>query len=94
MKYLEFREALQDFTIFSIDEIKKIDSRYHRRRLNNWQDKGYIKKVIKGHYISSDLVINEDILFEIANKIHFLDKFSQKKLSKRIHLFWNYLKNA
>ena len=25
---------------------------------------------------------------------YFLKKFSQKKLSKRIHLFWNYLKNA
>ena len=70
MKYLEFKEALQDFTIFSINEIKKIDSRFHRRRLNDWQDKGYIIKVVKGHYIFSDLIINEDILFEIANKIH------------------------
>ncbi len=70
MKYLDFREALKDFAVFSLDEIKKIDSRFHRRRLNEWQEKGYIKKIIKGYYIFSDLKINEDILFEIANKIH------------------------
>jgi len=70
MKYLEFKEALKLFTVFSINEIKKIDSRFHRRRLNEWQDKGYIKKVIKGYYIFSDLELNESVLFEIANKIH------------------------
>jgi len=66
MKYLDFKEALKDFTVFSFDEIKKIDSRFHRRRLNDWQEKGYIKKIIKGYYIFSDLKINEHILFEIA----------------------------
>lgn len=70
MKYLDFKEALKDFTVFSLVEIKKIDSRFHRRRLNDWQEKGYIKKIIKGYYIFSDLKIDENILFEIANKIH------------------------
>jgi predicted transcriptional regulator of viral defense system len=70
MKYLDFKEALKDFTVFSLDEIKKIDSHFHRRRLNEWQEKGYITKIIKGYYIFSDLKINESILFEIANKIH------------------------
>jgi predicted transcriptional regulator of viral defense system len=70
MKYLEFKEALQDFTVFSINEIRKVDFRFHRRRLNDWQAKGYIRKIVKGYYIFSDLVINENILFEIANKIH------------------------
>lgn len=70
MKYIEFREALKMFTVFSLNEIKKIDDRFHRRRLNEWQDKGYIKKVIKGYYIFSDLQLNENTLFEIANTIH------------------------
>lgn len=70
MKYLEFKEALKDFTVFSITEIRKIDSQFHRRRLNEWQDKGYIKKVVKGYYVFSDLELNENVLFEIANKIH------------------------
>jgi predicted transcriptional regulator of viral defense system len=70
MRYLEFREALKNFTIFSLNEIKKIDNCFHRRRLNEWQDKGYIKKIIRGYYIFSDLELNENVLFEIANKIY------------------------
>lgn len=70
MKYIEFRNALKNFTLFSIGEIKKIDNNFHRRRLNEWQDKGYIKKIIRGYYIFSDLKINENVLFEIANRIH------------------------
>lgn len=69
MKYLEFKEALKPFTLFSIREIKKVDNHFHRRRLNDWQEKGYIKKVIRGYYIFSDLELNENVLFEIANKI-------------------------
>lgn len=70
MKYLEFREALKSFTLFSNREIKKVDDNFHRRRLNEWQEKGYIKKIIRGYYIFSDLEMNENVLFEIANKIH------------------------
>lgn len=69
MKYLELREALKSFTLFSIREIRKVDENFHRRRLNDWQEKGYIKKIIRGYYIFSDLELNENTLFEIANKI-------------------------
>ena len=70
MKFLDFKNALKPFTLFSINEIRKIDNNFHRRRLNEWQDKGYIKKIIRGFYIFSDVEINENVLFEIANKIH------------------------
>lgn len=70
MQYIELKETLKDFTIFSLNDIKKIDSRFFRSRLNEWQDKGYIKKIIKGCYIFSDLKLNENVLFEIANRIY------------------------
>jgi predicted transcriptional regulator of viral defense system len=69
MQYLELRQQLKNFLIFSLDDIKKVDSAFYRRRLNEWQDKGYIKKVIKEYYIFSDLEINEAVLFIIANRI-------------------------
>ena len=69
MQYLELRQQLKDFLVFSLDDIKKVDSAFYRRRLNEWQDKGYIKKVIKEYYIFSDLEINEPVLFVIANRI-------------------------
>ena len=70
MQYIELKNWLKDFTVFSLADIKGIDTAFHRRRLNEWQDKGYIKKLIKGYYIFSDLELNENVLFEIANRIY------------------------
>ncbi|NPV58937.1 MAG: hypothetical protein HPY75_04650 [Actinobacteria bacterium] len=70
MRYLELKESLKDFTVFSLRDIRAIDQAFHRRRLNEWQEKGYIRKIIKGYYIFSDLELNEGTLFEIANRIY------------------------
>lgn len=70
MNYIQLRKFLADFTVFSINDIQRVDPRFHRRRLNEWQDKEYIKKIIKGFYIFSDLELNENALFEIANRIY------------------------
>lgn len=70
MQYIELKEALKDFTIFSLNDINSIDSNFFRARLNEWQEKGYIRKVIKGYYIFSDLELNENVLLEIANRIY------------------------
>ena len=86
MQYIELKEALKDFTIFSLNDIKKIDSRFFRSRLNEWQDKGYIKKIIKGYYIFSDLKLNEDVLFEIANRIYNPSYISFEMAFSHYHL--------
>ncbi len=70
MQYIQLKEALKDFALFSLSDIKMVDPNFHRRRLNEWQDKGYIKKVIRGYYIFSDVKLNENLLFEIANRIY------------------------
>lgn len=70
MQYIELKEALKGFTVFSLMDIKKVDSSFFRARLNEWQDKGYIKKVIKGYYIFSDIELSENVLFDIANRIY------------------------
>jgi len=71
MKYIELREKLKDITVFSIKDIEKsADKRFHRRRLNEWQDKDYIKKIVKGYYIFSDLKTDDNVLYKIANKIY------------------------
>ena len=70
MHYIELKAKLKDFTVFSLSDIRKLEPGFHRRRLNEWQDKGYIRKVIKGYYIFSDLKLDEKTLFEIANRIY------------------------
>ncbi len=70
MRYIELKDKLKDFTVFSLADIRKIERAFDRRRLSEWQDKGYIRKVINGYYIFSDLPIDEKALFEIANRIY------------------------
>ncbi|MCG2712282.1 MAG: hypothetical protein L6416_08185 [Candidatus Omnitrophica bacterium] len=70
MQYVDFQKVFKDFTVFSLVDMRQVEPGFYRRRLNEWQEKGYIKKVIKGYYISSDLALDEKILFEIANRIY------------------------
>ncbi|MBW1861647.1 MAG: hypothetical protein JRJ02_04655 [Deltaproteobacteria bacterium] len=70
MQYLDLKKYFKDFTVFSLTDVKRIDAAFHRRRLNEWQDKGHIKKIIRGYYIFSDLKIDETVLFETANRIY------------------------
>lgn len=70
MNYIEFRKIVGAFTIFSLADIRQADPKFHRRRLNEWQDKGYIRKVIKGYYVFTDTPLDEKSLFEIANRIY------------------------
>lgn len=70
MTYLELRDSMKDFTVFSVRDILRVDQAFHRRRLNEWQDKGYIRKVIKGFYVLADRALDEWAMFEIANRIY------------------------
>lgn len=83
---MELKEALKDFNIFSLNDVEKIDKTFYRSRLNEWQDKGYIKKVIKGFYIFNDVSIDEDVLYEIGNKIYSPSYISLEKALSYYHL--------
>jgi len=86
MNYIKLKNSLKDYTIFSLNDIKMVDSSFYRRRLNEWQDKGYIKKIIRGYYVFSDLEINEYVLFEIANKIYNPSYISSEMALSYYHL--------
>ncbi len=70
MNFIKFKENLGNFGVISLSDIQKVDPAFHRRRLNEWQSKGYIKKILRGYYLFSDITLNELRLFEIANKIY------------------------
>ena len=70
MNFTQFKDALKSFTMFSFNDIRLIDPHFHRRRLVEWQEKGYIKKIAKGRYVFPDLTVDENILFEIANRLY------------------------
>ena len=70
MRFTEFQKLLKDFLVFSLSDIYVVEPSFHLRRLNEWQNKGYIKKVVRGYYIFSDRELSEPSLYLIANKIY------------------------
>ena len=86
MNFIKLRDSLKNFTVFSLHDILQVDQSFHRRRLNEWQSKGYIRKVIKGFYIFSDLVLNENVLFEVSNRIYKPSYISLESALSYYHL--------
>lgn len=70
MTYTEFRQKLRPFPCFSILEIEKHFPAFDSRRLVEWQDKGYIKKLRNQYYYFSDLRVDEQFQFFTANVLY------------------------
>lgn len=70
MRYLDVRRQFRNKLVFSLLDLKKIESGFDRRRLVEWQKKGYIKKIIRNFYVFSDQETTEPALFVIANNIY------------------------
>lgn len=70
MKYMEFREALLPFQVFSIRDIHKLFPDFDTRRLVEWQDKGYVRKLVNKWYLFSECKMDEQLLFRISNCIY------------------------
>jgi len=70
MNFVSFKNSLRDFPVFSMTDIRAAHGDFDRRRLSEWQKKGYIKKIVKGYYLFSEVTIDENMLSAIANKIY------------------------
>ncbi len=70
MQYHDLKDQLKDFSVFSLSDIRKIEPKFYPARLSQWQEKGYIKKLRRGHYVFADINLNEERLFLIANHLY------------------------
>jgi predicted transcriptional regulator of viral defense system len=70
MKYLEFREKLLPLGFFSISHINIFFPNFDSRRLVEWQEKGYLKKIINKWYVFAEIEQSTESLYRIANKIY------------------------
>ncbi len=70
MQFLEFKEKIKPFIVFTINDIRKIEPDFDLRRLNEWGKKGYINMIRRGHYMLSNLAIDDQALYTIANIIY------------------------
>ena len=70
MQYNELQQKLRDFGVFTLNDIRKVDASFYRARLNDWQAKGYIKKLRRGYYMFAERIENEQHLAMIANRLY------------------------
>lgn len=70
MKFIGLKTRFKNADIIDIQNIFNYYSHIDRRRLYEWQKKGYIKKIVNNYYIFSDVSIDDTLLKVIANKIY------------------------
>ena len=70
MNYLLFKKALEQFPVFSIQDIQKQFNDFDSRRLVEWQEKGYIIKLRRGYYSFEEVEKGESFRYFSANKMY------------------------
>ncbi|GGF49585.1 type IV toxin-antitoxin system AbiEi family antitoxin domain-containing protein [Echinicola rosea] len=70
MKYLVFKEAFQNFPVFSVKDIQKRFPDFDNRRLVEWQEKGYLLKVRRGYYCFTEQRKDEKFSYFLANAMY------------------------
>lgn len=70
MKYLDFYREFSRFTIFSLNDIRKVDQKFHPRQLISWQKKGYLIQLLRGYYMFADVPLDEALLILAANTLY------------------------
>ncbi len=71
MNFLEFKSTFWKNILISKNEILLNFPNFDNKNLTYWQNKWYIKKLIKEYYIFSDLDIDINKLYYISNNIYF-----------------------
>lgn len=70
MKILDFTQTFREFPVFSTSEIEKRYPGFERENLQNWQKKGYLRRIRNGWYGLSDGVRSLADLYFVSNKIY------------------------
>ena len=70
MTWIEFRNALIEYKVFSTGDAKKYFPGFDTKRLVEWQKKKYIRKLINKWYLFAEIPVDELLLFRISNCLY------------------------
>lgn len=70
INYISFKEALAPFLCFSVHDARKHFQGFDRKRLTEWQKKGYLQKIVREYYLFKDLQKDTSLWWYIANCIY------------------------
>lgn len=70
MQFRTFENQISPMPVFNLNDIRRIDATFKRQQLNYWLKQKFIKKLVAGYYSLHDQIINESLLYFIANHIY------------------------
>lgn len=70
MNFISFRDSFLPFKIFNTTDVVKQFPGFDFKRLNEWQKKGYLQKIVNKWYIFKEIHVDELLLFRISNCIY------------------------
>jgi predicted transcriptional regulator of viral defense system len=70
MKFVELKSKLSKNELIDVKNVTNLFGPIDRRRLYEWQKKGYIKKVTSNFYVFSDAEINDPFIRMTSNRIY------------------------
>lgn len=70
MNYQLFQQQFADWPIVSVREIQKAFPTFDRRRLVEWQQKGYLDRLTNGWYRFVRFPVSESMLWWAANRMY------------------------
>lgn len=70
MTFVDFQNTFRQSGVVEWGEIQKAFPKLHPRRLNEWQQKGYLQKIINRFYGWTDDPLTEQRLYYSANRIY------------------------
>jgi predicted transcriptional regulator of viral defense system len=70
MQYQMFESHVKHLPAFNLNDIRKFEPGFHRRQLQFWMDRGYIRSFAGGYYILAEQEVNESFLMMMANRLY------------------------
>lgn len=70
MQFIAFQNLLSGHPIFSLQDVLKGVSGFHRIQLDRWEKKGYLEKIKRGYYSLVGRESSQNFLFYTANRIY------------------------
>lgn len=70
MKFIDIKTKLSQNDLIDIRNVINLFGAIDRRRLYEWQKKGYLRKITNNFYIFSDAEIDDPFIRMIANRIY------------------------
>ncbi|MCX6207387.1 MAG: hypothetical protein NTZ19_14180 [Bacteroidetes bacterium] len=70
MTYHQFRTSFHGLSVFSTRDVAKLFPDFDSRRLVEWQQKGYLKKLVNKWYLFSDIAMDDFLRYRISNCLY------------------------